>query len=622
MAYALALLTTAALAVGAVVLLMRVRQFTLRGLLPLVLAVVVTDVAISALTEPAPAGNTGDVVRAVLGWTYAGLALFSGNGAGLAADQVARGDIPIAVLAAARFFLQVFALLLTISAVVSAVARQSLDRMVVRTTRANEVFVVYSSGQDALVLARSLAKAPPEGQRRLVVLLTGADTAPRLRDELLRDGVRVLLDDSAVSAVARRVGVWHAVFFDDGEGGFVDDVSAKAAQLRALGCHPRLFVHVRSDAVRRDLASRLVGEDLQLVDPFDLTARDLVATAPPFRAVHLTRGRADRPFHALLVGDSRPLTTAVLQQLVKNSQFLGGTPQFSVVSCGEEHEGTFRAAHPGLDAACRIEWHRLDPGSPAFFELLNRGDWHAVVVALADATLGIALGHDIAAYFRMHQPAQPPPSLTVRADVAVTGGDGGLAVFGCRDRIFSARSLIDAAQDDRAKWVNAFYCGIRGGDPEYLEMREKLWADLPHLGRESSRASADFLDAMREVWATTASLPARERVELIARTEHLRWNAFYLTLGYRPMSPATMTERFARARAELPDAGPSRWGSFARDDQEHRQHVCLVEWEELPDVDAVYNALPGVVPRDFQQSDRDVLNLLHSELFVERPTSA
>ena len=79
--------------------------------------------------------------------------------------------------------------------------------------------------------------------------------------------------------------------------------------------------------------------------------------------------------------------------------------------------------------------------------------------------------------------------------------------------------------------------------------------------------------------------PSPEVMENLSRTEHLRWCAFYLAMGYTPMGEAEFSRR----------ADMYRRGELKRiaKNTEDKTHACLVPWEELDALSQRENAVTG-----------------------------
>ncbi len=165
-----------------------------------------------------------------------------------------------------------------------------------------------------------------------------------------------------------------------------------------------------------------------------------------------------------------------------------------------------------------------------------------------------------------------------------------------RDEILTA-SVADRA----AKVLNAsYYKGSTAGP-------EELWRTCTPFSRESCRAAADFIpaycrmagispeDAAAGRWDLSADL-----LENMARTEHLRWNAFHRSMGWRVMSDEEFDRRAALYLAQKNGRPTIR---IAKNDAE-KHHACLVSWEELAVLSDKENAVTGGTV-DYQQYDRN-----------------
>ena len=103
-------------------------------------------------------------------------------------------------------------------------------------------------------------------------------------------------------------------------------------------------------------------------------------------------------------------------------------------------------------------------------------------------------------------------------------------------------------------------------------------------------------DQVREEgWNLT---PAQE--ENLGRTEHLRWCAFHLAHGYRPMSAAEWQSRADIYLQEKAEKGSSRFRISKN--APGKTHACLVSWEDLPALDQKEAAVTGKFP-DYRQLD-------------------
>jgi hypothetical protein len=143
--------------------------------------------------------------------------------------------------------------------------------------------------------------------------------------------------------------------------------------------------------------------------------------------------------------------------------------------------------------------------------------------------------------------------------------------------------------------LNHVYCG--GPSPE------ADWNACDPFSRASCRAAVDFFPAfLKAANVSRADVlagkwpPAPQVLENLSRAEHLRWCAFYMTMGYTPMSEAEFTSRCEQyRRGEI-----TRIAKNADD----LTHACLVPWEQLDALSQRENAVTGGQV-DYKTMDRN-----------------
>ena len=109
--------------------------------------------------------------------------------------------------------------------------------------------------------------------------------------------------------------------------------------------------------------------------------------------------------------------------------------------------------------------------------------------------------------------------------------------------------------------------------------------------------------------------PKGEKMENLAKTEHLRWWAFQYVEGYRPMPRETWEARAQQYLAETKENGKSRLRIGK--DVIKLQHACMIPWDDLDELSARENAVTGGNV-DYKQMDRD--NVLNVEALVRAIT--
>jgi hypothetical protein len=597
MDYLLALLLALGLLVAAAGVVLLQARITGRGRVALFVLVLMGGIATDFLLSPRPGPGFTQVMQQVLEWTYSALTMFAGAGSiDVVSDLVTPSGVPVTWAQGLRYFFQVLAFLLTISAVVSALARGSLTRGLLMRVRHDEVFVLAVPLSSPIIGA--IVASPRRERRRLVVLVAPGNEQVQ--------GVLALSSLSSAIAKLRHANRAHVIVQDSGAPAFLDDLHQLLDDLRAVGPHLHVTVVAQSARILDNVIRTRTEFDVRVVDSAELVARDLVRVRAPHRELEFDRGQPSEPFRCLVVADGGLVQTRVIEHLVMNSQFLDATPELLLVTSSPA-QGTFKARHPEYLQAAQLTVHEVDADSVAFYDVLESGRLHQVVVALEDHGRALEIAGNVLAHFR-HGTSHQTPRILVRGDAVESALDQ-VTFFGGDRGLYSVGSLVEEDQDGPAKGVNAFYHQLEWVPGTQDPRVDAAWSGLSYVNRASSRASAAFLDAMRRVWDSTEGLAEEERRELLARTEHLRWNAFYRMLGYRVMAAPRLRERFGEAPSEH-CSSPDLRGRYARDDDSAKEHLCLVDWADLPAVDDVYNSLDGVTRRRFQDADRDVVKLL------------
>ena len=220
-------------------------------------------------------------------------------------------------------------------------------------------------------------------------------------------------------------------------------------------------------------------------------------------------------------------------------------------------------------------------------------------------------------------------------------------MYGNTSESMRAARVLHKDLDRAAMLVNLRYC-LSEGEPkpslfdpasseDFVPEAAAQWAGCNAYGRDSSRATADFVAVERLLWQTgIGEVPGAGKgvsekddealCEVIGQLEHLRWIAYMVTTGFEPRRWDELPgayERALRENAELDS--PREVRRVFKDvtlDLRAREHAALVDWEWLPALDALcermaretgtYEELllnPEALKPN-QQKDRDIIDNL------------
>jgi len=282
----------------------------------------------------------------------------------------------------------------------------------------------------------------------------------------------------------------------------------------------------------------------------------------------------------------------------------------------EEH---FQHCYPSLRGlCCEMHFEDCDIPNKDFFDLLKSekyGEMDYIVIALNSNEANKRVALDIQLYYQRNNLTLP--------HIAVSEKNGGLHekhqtgdtfIFGCRDEIYKDSVIIRDEHNNRAKAVHEMYRKLFGGKP---------WHELDWFLQESNRASADFIPAMLYLAKNPDKDPDRlgfsdeeamkldklttnpAHIEILAKTEHLRWNAFHTAMGYQSITIEKMRERY-----EMYDTNRCE---FARRCSVKKLQVCLASWEALDGITTAYRDLAlrtgnaKEQKRDFKNNDLEIV---------------
>jgi len=262
-----------------------------------------------------------------------------------------------------------------------------------------------------------------------------------------------------------------------------------------------------------------------------------------------------------------------------------------------------------------IELSKIKAGSNAFYEdLFSKKNLAYIVVCVGNDHDNNEMAWDIISYIRQCKMR----TVVLRCD------EKNIYCYNCEKGVQETISVyvrenIDVALFDRkAIALNYIYCRSNIDDHK---TPEEYWMDAGYMDKMSCRASADFTYAlckmagldMKEL-ATTGKLDlTAEQLCNLARTEHLRWNAFHHVMGYSKMTDEVLAERIAKYQAEIKANGKTSYR--IQKDDERKMHICLVPWEDLDELSKMYNQVTGK-NKDYKKDDENNVMLIPELLHI------
>ena len=348
-----------------------------------------------------------------------------------------------------------------------------------------------------------------------------------------------------------------------------------------------------------------------IVSEVDLLIRQMIENHPPYkcRTLALKNGKATKNFTVMILGFGEIGEHALLR-LVMNGQFVGSHMRAIIVEKNtEELKDCFLHRYPGIHLSCEMDFRNFDVQCKSFFNLLDEvADVDYIVIALNSSELNKQTALNVRLHYERKDVEKCP-------FIAISEKNGcsyekrleeNIFVFGCREDIYKESVIIREEIDRMAKEVNVGYSVDNSNS-----ITE--WHELDWFSKESNRASADFMPAIlkiagideiteisKEIFAEFIST----HLEFLAQTEHLRWNAFHVAMGWYPRS----IEEMRRCFADTKDL------ELCRKNFTTKQHVCLTTWDGLDEVSTAYSQM-AQEEFDFKEYDRSIIRSIPAYLY-------
>jgi len=528
-------------------------------------------------------------------------------------------------------------------AVISIFGKKVIDYFRLRFGRHSDLFIILGSDKFAVLLGENIAThdkphMPPDPKRLIVYLLNEEENPEKLREKTSHFGGIVLVMDRNhdLSYCLGRSGLKHSGFLTGkrkfkiilmpGAVSLQDEARQIVNYANKCRVNPErldIFIFSSSDWDREKIEEITLSKKdgireypytFHIINELDLLIRQMLVKHPPFKSPLLgfSEGKASKNFSVLILGFGA-VGQAALLRLIMNGQFYGSQMQATIIDKNiHDLKECFLHRYPAIKMCCDLRFEETDVQCDNFFNLLNEISLvDYVVISLNNNEINKQTALDI----KMHYGRKDKKSLPF---IAVSEKNGcmheqhreeKIFTFGCRDEIFRELVIIRENLDRMAMEVHNIY----PGDP---------WHEIGIFKQESNRASADFVPAHLHIAGLNedradelADIPELTK-ERLAKTEHLRWNAFHAAMGYQKMELDIMRQRFEEKCLEGKPASKDDIKdllSYSRNDTEAKQHICLVDWEELDNVTPEYNKLESSLGigedrfQNFKNNDRDIV---------------
>lgn len=498
------------------------------------------------------------------------------------------------------------------SAIIVSLGSRLLKKIRIRIFRMRDISLIFGLSENTLDFGRQLAE-----KEKCAVLYVDGSPKAELQKAVEQMGALLRSDSDALEGNAKflkSIGLkpgkreLHVYALDSSmvaNQQYAHRLRATLKEQGILAAQTALTILQPGGETKNPLQA--VGKDdgfgsVLSVDEPELVARVLIRSYPPYKVLKFDEeGKAIKDFHGVVIGFGR-IGQAVLKQLVMHSQFQGGKSRIAVFT----PDYTKRAGL--LSYGCRemlkhyhIEKYSCDGRSNKVFAYLNKNidTVNYIAVCAGGEIMNMEIAEQLQTF--LHQYKRTIPIMMCSNKGVIRQFEEETTEQSADEftyhRIYTTELLCSDEIDRMAKEMNQAYNDWKGD-------KEENWKACSYFNRMSSRAAADFVDALLYAAGTNREEakahwdPQGNLLENLAASEHLRWNAFHYCMGFRPMTNAEFEERCKIYKQKNdPDYRITK-------DIDQRIHACMIPWEELKAYADKENEVTNG-ERDYMKNDRN-----------------
>ncbi len=512
--------------------------------------------------------------------------------------------------------------MLTVMAVLSFLGMKFLSRLKLMMANAKQVYIFLGLNEATESLIKSLKESSDSRCFMVVEDLkdreNDGDLVGKLREEsfILLDYDWEQLESLKQLRIPTRLlkREMHIFALSDGDNQNVQTVYRLFAQTPKNGHgneNLHFYINTRDEGIEKTLEAmnekNSTHHEFKVFSLPDITARQLFHSYPIHDVVPMdtVKAKACSGFTLFMAGLD-PTGVEILRKSIYLGQFIGGEYRALLTDQAmNRKKGHLFNKYPEISGNYKIETYETEPGSEAFYKILqeNIASIQYIVVCLGDDQTNMETAIEIQRLVkRSNLPIQPIIAVHIRVQedfehFRVSENLPNLRFFGRNADIFTESIIINESMDRMARQMNALFNSIYHIEPA------DNWRSLDSFTKESNRsAAANIATKLRllglemfEKGKNKADGGGKkspvalndylqgERLDNLARQEHLRWNAFHYASGWSSW-PLSRTGEAKKAK-----------------DLKNRRHACLVSWDELEEVTRHFNQHPTFQQLDYEQ---------------------
>jgi len=329
--------------------------------------------------------------------------------------------------------------------------------------------------------------------------------------------------------------------------------------------------------------------DLKTFCKADIIARQFIELCPSYSMIQVDTDKAGTisDYIILIIGFGET-GQQILLKMLSLSQY--ETSKFKAIIIDGNMtnlKGDFQRKYSELINNYDIQFEHANIGSDIFNQILQDSiaNINCVAICLQQDQKNLELAFDIKRLTKKCNIQNSSIQIAVKCNCKSIFGQkikeekvngDNIIFFGEIEEVFTDEIIINEKLDDLAKEINEYY---NVNNPKYATPWNKLSSFLKDANRHPAMHIKTKLNLVGLEICNIGEVPegarvidtkekfikylGKERLEALARIEHLRWNAFYFASGWNVLP--------------LEEAKEPK-------DKERKLHTCLVSWEELDKV--------------------------------------
>ncbi len=376
------------------------------------------------------------------------------------------------------------------------------------------------------------------------------------------------------------------------------------------------YVHIQSENLQEIFEEQCRKQDTSIeysvFNTADLVALDFIKKYPAVKTISIDteQGIATENYEVMLIGFDKK-GQALLKKIIEFSQFVGSTFKATIIDKKiTEKQGSFSTLYPALEKEYNLTFLECPIGKTDFFEKLQneRKTLKQIIIALGNDELNIQTAIEVYTFLKNQCNQEIPIYAVITSTESYPYIDESesfktINCIGQKETIFTEAHIINKKTSEHARKINEYY--------RVKKQNKPTWEELEYIKKISNISVATHIQTKLELIGLNFDqainmtqdefidfIKMNNRLENLAKTEKLRWNACYYTHGWTNWD-----------LQDIPNENKNGQNFY------QKKHACLVDWDKLVNIDTFFELKEGT----YQNYDRDnILNLYKTIKTLEK----